>query len=633
MIGGDGNDFLTGTPGNDTLDGGAGNDTLEGLAGNDNLIGGSGNDVFRFDADVFLGSDTVEAGIGTDTLDFSQTTVVPIAVNLGTALLQSVNGNLSLTLMDGPSDLENVTGGNAGSTIMGNALNNSLVGGVGNDTFVFDTDAAQGSDTVVAGAGSDTIDFSPTTTAAITVNLGNAAAQVVNGNLTVTLMDGPANLENAIGGSLGDVITGNTLANAITGGEGDDEMAGLTGDDTYIFNTALAGQIDSVAENAASGSDTLFFGGLASNDPVVVNLLSNANTAVHTNRVVNSEFAANLENAFGGAGNDVLIANGADNFLAGGAGDDRYVFDTDLALGFDIVSDTGGGIDTIDFSPTSTLGNAVNMGVTTAQVVNGNLTLTLAGNLVENAIGGDAGDNFTGNDLNNTLTGGIGNDTLGGAAGNDLLIGGTGDDRYIITDILDTDFIEEGAGGGTDTLDATAATRNATFLVIPDAQAPAGAESVTFDVDFMEFVLLGSGNDIVVFGDGAKVANGSGFLDGGPGFDTLDYSRYTVPFGVSLATGQASGTSGIANFEAVIGPPGNPRGDVFPPDVSTTGETTGTLAAEDAGAAGAQGASATAAADTSGTPAADQSEDVHAQSSAGEETTESSLDPVPEEET
>src|SRR5205085_1009998 len=53
VLGGDGNDRLTGSGGaetliggngNDRLDGGGGNDTLEGDAGNDQLLGGDGNE-------------------------------------------------------------------------------------------------------------------------------------------------------------------------------------------------------------------------------------------------------------------------------------------------------------------------------------------------------------------------------------------------------------------------------------------------------------------------------------------------------------------------------------------------------------------------------------------------------------
>lgn len=56
LIGGDGNDVLTG---------GAANDTLEGNQGDDHLTGGAGNDTLTAGA----GDDTVFAGAGNDTVD------------------------------------------------------------------------------------------------------------------------------------------------------------------------------------------------------------------------------------------------------------------------------------------------------------------------------------------------------------------------------------------------------------------------------------------------------------------------------------------------------------------------------------------------------------------------------------
>jgi Ca2+-binding RTX toxin-like protein len=57
MLGGKGNDDLTGLNGSDTLSGGDGADTLNGSTGNDFLKGGKGKDQFKFFAD--FGHDTV----------------------------------------------------------------------------------------------------------------------------------------------------------------------------------------------------------------------------------------------------------------------------------------------------------------------------------------------------------------------------------------------------------------------------------------------------------------------------------------------------------------------------------------------------------------------------------------------
>jgi Ca2+-binding RTX toxin-like protein len=365
--------IITGDDGNDTLIGGSGNDTLEGGGGNDILTGGAGNGTYLFDTDNALGSDTInESGGGIDTLDFSATTTRAVAINLANPAAQVVNAGLTLTLSAG-NTIENVTGGALGDALTGNALSNvieggggddTLIGGAGNDTYRFDTDNALGSDTInESGGGDETLDLSATTTRSVSINLGNAAAQVVNAGLTLTLSSG-ATIENVTGGALGDTITGNALDNSLSGGAGDDTLQGGAGNDT-------------------------------------------------------------LE---GGAGNDLLI---------GGAGNDTFRFDTDNALGSDTIDESGGGVDTLDFSATTTRAVAVNLGVAGAQVVNAGLTLTLSsGATIENVIGGALGDTITGNALDNSLSGGAGNDTLDGGAGTDTLDGGAGTDVAINGEVL-----------------------------------------------------------------------------------------------------------------------------------------------------------------------------------------------------
>ena len=75
VVGGSGDDSITGTSAPNTFVGGAGNDTLDGREGNDVLEGGAGTD--RLDAgsgdDTLLsrdsGPDTVDCGAGTDGID------------------------------------------------------------------------------------------------------------------------------------------------------------------------------------------------------------------------------------------------------------------------------------------------------------------------------------------------------------------------------------------------------------------------------------------------------------------------------------------------------------------------------------------------------------------------------------
>src|SRR5262249_11389895 len=163
---------------------------------------------------------------GVDTLDFSATTTRAVSINLGDIKAQQHDANPTLTLSSHIGTTENITGGALGDTITGNALNNvidggsgndtiegrggndTLTGGAGNDTFRFDTDNALGNDTIdESGGGRDTLDFSATTTRAVSINLGNPAAQLVNAGLTLTLSSGDT-IENVTGGALGDPKSG-----------------------------------------------------------------------------------------------------------------------------------------------------------------------------------------------------------------------------------------------------------------------------------------------------------------------------------------------------------------------------------------------------------------------------------------
>jgi Ca2+-binding RTX toxin-like protein len=107
------------------------------------------------------------------------------------------------------------------------------------------------------------------------------------------------------------------------------------------------------------------------------------------------------------------------------AGNDTFRFDTDNALGSDIMDESGGGVDTLDFSATTTRAVSIDLSNAAAQVVNAGLTLTLLdGNTAENVVGGALGDSLSGNALNNFLPGGASNDTLDGDAGTDVGING-----------------------------------------------------------------------------------------------------------------------------------------------------------------------------------------------------------------
>ena len=129
----------------------------------DQHFGFGGNDAITVSRLAVLTTLQADGGDGNDTLSVASTVTTP------TVLL----------------------GGNGNDTLTGGAANDLLTGGAGNDTYAFNTNLALGSDTInEAGGGTDTLDFSATTTRTVAVDLSNAAAQVVNAGLTLTLSSG-----------------------------------------------------------------------------------------------------------------------------------------------------------------------------------------------------------------------------------------------------------------------------------------------------------------------------------------------------------------------------------------------------------------------------------------------------------
>jgi len=250
-------------------------------------------------------------------------------------------------------------------------------------------------------------------------------------------------------------IRGGDGNDIITGGGGNDLLDGGKGNDTYIFDTDLALGSDVIVD-AAGLADLLDFR-LTTTRSVVIDLSSTSAQAINEGLTLTLSASGSMENVIGGSKNDTLTGNGRNNTLTGGPGADRltggggndlliggsgadmYLFDTDLALGADTIDETGGGVDTLNFSSTTTRAIVINLAIAELQVINAGLTLTLgAGNTIENVFGGSLADTLLGNSLANRLVGNGGHDILVGFDGNDRLEGGAGRDILIGGNGLDT---------------------------------------------------------------------------------------------------------------------------------------------------------------------------------------------------
>ncbi len=530
-----------------------------------NVMGTNGNDAFELTYSFATGN--VAIMVATNGGAATSLGTCPINSPL---TLNGLAGTDSVKII-GTSGSETIQVSNSGILVNGASLIRSntesllFVGGAGDDTYRFDADSALGLITLdEAGGGTDTLDFSLTSTTGISINLNVPTIQVVNPNLSLNLKSASA-FENAIGGSGNDILTGNTLANTLngkagndiltgnegvdilTGGAGNDSLIGGQGNDTYVFATASTAEVDTVAETAASdaGNDTLHFGTLTTS--VTLKLGSTAVQNVHTNRTLKLNSATTFENALGGSGDDVLTGNsqvntllglagydvltgGAGNdSLSGGVGNDTYVFATAFRAEADTVTESrDAGTDTLNFSTLATA-VSVNLGSTSIQTVHTNRVLKLnSADTIENATGGSASDILTGNTLANTLTGNAGNDWLTGRAGNDSLIGGLGNDTYTFATASSTeaDIVTENESAGTDTLNFVQLTTDVTVSL--DSAAIQNVHTNRTlklnSVAVIENAIGGSGNDFLV---GNTLANrltgnvGNDILVGGSGNDQL----------------------------------------------------------------------------------------------------------------
>jgi large repetitive protein len=180
VFGGTGADTITTGGGNDIIDGGLGSDTINAGLGNDTVIG---------TADGV--SDIYDGGGGVDTIDYSAlTTGMNISVSLGSSGLGGASGIAIGS--DTINNFENVTSGAGNDSLFGSDLNNVIHGGDGNDNIV----GNGGNDTLFGDNGDDTLnggvnDFVATPAAANDFMTGGLGADTFKfdsrfGNDTVT---------------------------------------------------------------------------------------------------------------------------------------------------------------------------------------------------------------------------------------------------------------------------------------------------------------------------------------------------------------------------------------------------------------------------------------------------------------
>ena len=527
----------------------------------ENIIGGAGNDTMtgNIQDNSFSytgGLDSFDGGDGgSDTASFSefQSAVLVNLTSANEGQTRDQPNLLSGTLrtITQLSNIDNIVGSDFADSLTGDAFSNIIAGGKGNDVIngggdndtlsggdgndVFINQPGYRSDAIDGGAGIDTLDYSGYG--------GSVTASLVNGDgddvlVSIERLVGSTTAYSVLYGSAGsDIIQSGAVGGQVNAGAGDD----------WVVHVGSYQILD-----GGAGTDTVDFSLygyavlLLLDDPVYGSD-ARTNFTNDWSAGLTQTFATPLyfENAIGSDFNDKLVGTAFANMFNGGNGNDLI-----LGLGGDDVFAYGGGLDTwnggdgVDTANFSTYRFAVrvDLGGADPQVqTRGGATVASGAALsrmvnitqIENAIGSLFDDALYGDGGSNVLVGQTGNDTLDGGTGADQMDGGDGNDTYMVDN--SGDVIVESAG-----LD--------TVLSSISYALGTGLENLTLSGGAS---IDGTGNGLANTLIGNAAANR---LDGGAGNDTLDGGT-----GNDTVIGGAGNDllSGGLNFDSLVGGAGD----------------------------------------------------------------------------
>ncbi|WP_281018759.1 FecR domain-containing protein [Minwuia sp. IMCC3077] len=545
LVGGAGNDDLTGDENANLLVGAQGNDTLSGLVGNDVLRGGIGDDsAVGGDGDDLLdggaGADTLIGGAGVDTLrpgsndgsvgDFVQAGVddnliVFDAPGAGFFIVDysdQVNGIVAnigavegtVTKIGGTDTLQGV------NLIDGTVGGLQINGGSGADVFTANLQSNEefiqirggaGNDTITGGAGFDRLDY-----------VGAAAGVNVDISQGLTLDDGDggvdtfSQIDEVRGSDNSDTLTGSENNDRFITRQGDDTVDGAGGFDLVRYDRS---NIENVNVDLSANTATVqFVGALGTATDTLLNIESIRGSRTGNDTLTGDALANLLD---GRGGNDLIDGGDGNDTLLGGDGDDTLLSGTNdgngdllnTGAGNDLVSfvNPGGGFFILDYTAETT-GIVGNIGNTDGTIAKASGTDTLQGvDLIDGILGGlqvlgGTGDDVITVDLLDAneffqFRGGAGNDTITGGGGFDRLdyVGAAGGVTIDIAAGVTTDD----GDGGTDS-----------FSQIDEFRGSDNADS-----------FIGSAGD-----DRFITRRGNDTVDGGDGFDLVRYDRANIDF-------------------------------------------------------------------------------------------------------
>ena len=410
IFGTSGNDFLAGTPEADWISGRQGNDTIVAGPGNDTINMSTGGTASH-------GNDVLDGGAGVDTLDYGGAARSAVFVDLAAGTASSSAGSATLTA------IENVNGSAFGDRITGNDAANYFFAWDGDDTL----DGGGGVDRLDGGAGNDTYVVTPGDTI-----VDSSGIDHVMSRTSWTLGDGLENLTIETSGfAEGE---GNGLDNILRGTGDDIRLYGRGGDDRLEVDSRfsiLEGDEGNDTLLGGQGFDNLFGG--AGDD--VLDDRANTLPAAYSVRGANFAGGEGNDTIFGGAADDLIQFSGAygNDSVSGGGGRDSITFEqafssvfVDLSQGFA----TGGGTGSANVSSVE---NAYGGAQDDLLIGNSGANLLSGASFFhhEPSQGPDGDDTLFGLTGHDTLQGGSGNDWLQGDGWSDTLSGGAGSDSFV----------------------------------------------------------------------------------------------------------------------------------------------------------------------------------------------------------
>ncbi|MGE4148405.1 MAG: hypothetical protein AB7E70_10515 [Hyphomicrobiaceae bacterium] len=537
----------------DTFTGNEANNTFRGLAGDDTFSGGDGTDIVSYDRDVFNEDANGNAGTAGVTVDLIAQTAIDgfgdtdtfsgIEGARGTNQIDTLIGDSNNNVFSGLGGADTLSGGDgtedevrydgdwndgglAGVTV--NFQTGQAIDGFGDtdtisgfeiargtqfvDTFIGSAAdeifrGLAGNDDITGGGGSDWVSYSRDIFARqesdilhfVTVNLQDGIATDSFGD-TDTL----TSIENATGGTLGDLLAGSNGDNIFRGLAGADTIQGAGGIDTVDYSRdANYGRL--VEMDGSAG--------------VVVDLQAGTGQ----DGFGDTDSLLGIENVIGTAQGDTISGNTDNNRLEGLAGNDTLTG----GAGSDIL-DGGEGTDTADYSGETDVVNAFLFNVVDYGGAIG-LAVGVSGanfgtdflKSIENVIGGASADFLYGDAGANRLEGRGGSDRIDGREGNDMLYGDAGAD--LITGGAGDDTIYGGAD--TDTFLLGEAGMDTIHGDDGDDRIDGGADNDTLYGDAGADRITGNtGDDTIYGGEGDDQ-----FLLGEAGNDTI-YGGLGVDF-------------------------------------------------------------------------------------------------------